>query len=147
MTMFEKLKELIAGPAPQEPPSQMLSTALLLVEMARADFDLADTERARVQELLAGHFGLDAVQAAALFEEAHRRARESVSIYDYIARLNSILGPADKGQLIGMLWQVAYADGRIDKYEEHLLRKLADMLYVSQEDYVRAKLKAAGQSD
>jgi uncharacterized tellurite resistance protein B-like protein len=143
--MFERLKALFEGPAPQEPPSQMLSTALLLVEMARSDFDLADTERQRVQELLARHFGLDAGQAAALFDEAHQRARESVSLYDYISRLNSILAPADKGQLMEMLWQVAYADGRVDKYEEHLLRKLADMLYVSQEDYVRAKLKAAGQ--
>ena len=145
--MFERLKALLAGPPPKEPPSQALSTALLLVELARSDFDIAEAERDRILDLLARHFGLGPEQAAALFEEAHDRAREAVSLYDYVAGLNSTLGPADKGQLIEMLWQVAYADGRIDQYEEHLLRKLAELLYVSQEDYIRAKLKAAGQSD
>ena len=143
--MFEVLKALIAGDSAPEPPSPALSTALLLVELARADFNVAEEEKARILELLAARFGLDAGKAASLFDEARRRAREAVSLHEYIQTLNSTLGPADKGQLIEMLWQVAYADGRVDQYEEHLLRKLAELLYVSQEDYIRAKLKAAGK--
>ncbi len=142
--MLERLKALFAGSEP-EPPSEALSTALLLVELARADFNVADEERARIVELLAARFGLGPDQASALFEEARRQAGVAVSLHEYIQRLNSTLGPADKGQLIEMLWQVAYADGRVDQYEEHLLRKLAELLYVSQEDYIRAKLKAAGK--
>jgi uncharacterized tellurite resistance protein B-like protein len=141
--MFERLRRLFRRPEPPPPPSEALSTALLLVELARADFDLAEAERARILELLAGHFGLGAAQAQALLEEAHGRALQAISLYDYVAALNSRLGPADKGRLIELLWRVAYADGRIDKYEEHLLRKLAELLYVSQEDYIRAKLRAA----
>lgn len=143
--MFESLKALFSGEEPA-PPSQALSTALLLVELARADFNVADEEKLRIVELLAARFGLTPEQAQALFEEARERASEAVSLHEYIRALNSALGPADKGQLIEMLWQVAYADGRVDQYEEHLLRKLAELLYVSQEDYIRAKLKAAGKS-
>jgi uncharacterized tellurite resistance protein B-like protein len=143
--MLDRLKALFQGPPPKAPPSEALSTALLLVELARADFEIAEAERGRIVELLAQRFGLTADQAAALFEQARDQAREAVSLYDYVARLNSTLRPADKGVLIGMLWQVAYADGRVDQYEEHLLRKLAELLYVSQEDYIRGKLQAAGQ--
>jgi uncharacterized tellurite resistance protein B-like protein len=144
--MFESLKALFAGAPAPEPPSEALSTALLLVELARADFNVAEEEQSRIIELLAARFGLGPEQAAALFDEARRRASEAVSLHEYIQRLNSTLGPADKGQLIEMLWQVAFADGRVDQYEEHLLRKLAELLYVSQEDYIRAKLKAAGKA-
>jgi uncharacterized tellurite resistance protein B-like protein len=142
--MFESLKALFSGAEP-EPPSPALSTALLLVELARADFNVAEEERARIVELLAARFGLAAEQASALYDEARSQAGRAVSLHEYLRALNSTLGPADKGQLIEMLWQVAYADGRVDQYEEHLLRKLADLLYVSQEDYIRAKLKAAGK--
>jgi uncharacterized tellurite resistance protein B-like protein len=143
--VFEALKALIAGDAAPEPPSPALSTALLLVELARADFNVADEEKRRILELLAARFSLDPEKAMALFDQARRQAGEAVSLHEYIQTLNSTLAPADKGQLIEMLWQVAYADGRIDQYEEHLLRKLAELLYVSQEDYIRAKLKAAGK--
>ncbi len=58
--------------------------------------------------------------------------------------LNARLDRPGKRELMDMLWQVAYADGRLDKHEEHLLRKLAALLYVSDEDYIKAKLAASG---
>ncbi len=142
------LKALSGAPAARkEQPSSQLSTALLLIEIARADLDFGDSERDTIIRLLSGSFGLSDAAAATLIEEAQRRAQEAVSLYDYIKSLNSALDSDSKRWLIEMLWRVAYADGRIDKYEEHLLRKLADLLYISEEDYVRAKLSAAGAGD
>jgi len=61
-----------------------------------------------------------------------------VSLFDYVKVLNAGLDAAGKRALMEMLWEVAYADGRIDKYEEHLLRKLADLLYIPERDYIGA---------
>ena len=143
--MLRALRRLFGRPQEAAAPSGALSTALLLVELARADFEIAGVESSRIVELLSAHFGLDAAQARDLFDQARKSAGEAVSLHDYVTVLNSRLGPADKGKLIELLWRVAYADGRVDKYEEHLLRRLAELLYVSQEDYIRAKLRAADE--
>ena len=67
---------------------------------------------------------------------------EAVSLYEFTNRLNDELTPEDKTGIVEMLWRVAFADGRIDKYEEHLVRKAADLLYVPHRRFIRAKLKA-----
>lgn len=142
--MFDRLLNLLsAGGTPgTETPSEQLATALLLIEMASADFEFADVERSRIAGLLAAHFGMDAADVEALIHSAQQRARQSTSLYDYVKVLNERLEPDGKYRIMEMLWRVACADGHVDKYEEHLLRRLADMLYVSESDYVRAKLAA-----
>lgn len=140
--MLDRLLGLLGGgPGPaREPPSEPLAVALLLLELARADFDLPEVELSKIRQLLEQHYQLGTDQAEALLQQAHSAGREVVSLYDYVQALNSRLQPADKRGLMEMLWQVAYADGRLDKNEEYLLRKLAGLLYVSDEDYIRAKL-------
>ncbi|MDR3416296.1 MAG: TerB family tellurite resistance protein [Nevskia sp.] len=143
--MLDRLLGLLSGTAPaaREQPSEQLSVALLLLELARADFEVPDVELAKIRDLLTQRYGLDAAQAGALFERARAAGQETVSLYDYVQTLNTRLDPAGKRGLMEMLWQVAYADGRLDKYEEHLLRKLAGLLYVSDDDYIRTKLSVA----
>jgi uncharacterized tellurite resistance protein B-like protein len=131
----------------RETPSAQLSTALLLIEIARADLDIGEAERRAIVGALGDRFGLPEGDAAALAEEAQRRAQEAVSLYDYVRSLNAALDGDSKRWLMEALWRIAYADGRVDKYEEHLLRKLADLLYLSEKDYVRAKLSAAGAGE
>jgi uncharacterized tellurite resistance protein B-like protein len=65
-----------------------------------------------------------------------------VSLFDYVKVLNERLDRAGKRRLMEMLWEVAYADGRLDRYEEHLLHKLAGLLYIPDEDFIGAKLGA-----
>jgi uncharacterized tellurite resistance protein B-like protein len=140
--MLDRLLGLLGGgaSAAREAPSEELSVALLLLELARADFDYAEVEQARIRELLAQRYGLDPAQVQALVDQAQGAGREAVSLYDYVRTLNERFDPAGKYQLMEMLWQVAWADGRLDPNEEHLLRKLAGLLYVSDADYIRAKL-------
>ena len=69
-----------------------------------------------------------------------------MSLHDYVQTLNQSLDAAGKRRLIAMLWQVALADGRIDKYEEHLLRRLVDLLYIPMADYVQAREDAVAAS-
>lgn len=147
--MFDRLKSLLAGDAPgaHEAPSEPLSVALLLLELARSDFEIADTERRRVAEILARRYGLAADAAQALIQQAGAQGEDAVSLYDYVKVLNAKLDPQGKRELMELLWEVAYADGRIDQYEEHLLRKLADLLYVPQRDYIGAKLAVGERRD
>ncbi len=137
--MLNRLKNLLAAPSAPQPPSEALSTALLLLELGRADFSFDDVEMARIREVLQAHFALDAAALDALLDEARTRARESVSLHAYVGTLNERLDADGKRALITMLWQVAWADGQVDKYEEHLLRRLVDLLYIPMADYIRAR--------
>jgi uncharacterized tellurite resistance protein B-like protein len=76
--------------------------------------------------------------------QAREHAQQATSLYDYVKVLNQRLLPESKLKIMELLWRVAHADGHVDKYEEHLLRKLADLLYVSNADYIQAKLMAIG---
>jgi uncharacterized tellurite resistance protein B-like protein len=144
--MFDRLKALFGGPAPQPAPDEPLAAALLLLELARADFETAEVEQAKVAELLAHRYGLDPAQTQVLMQRARSQARAAVSLYDYVRTLNERLDAAGKQELMSMLWQVAYADGRLDMYEEQLLRKLAELLYIPNEIYIRTKLAARGET-
>lgn len=140
--MFDRLLSLLSGDAAggRALPSARLSIACLLIEMARADFEIAEVERARVGALLERHYGLDATAVDQLMREAEDAVNEAVSLHDYLQTLNAELDAGSKRALMQMLWEVAYADQRLDPYEEQLLRKLADLLYVPEKDYIGAKL-------
>ena len=144
--MLDRLLGLLGGgtaPAREE-PSEQLAVALLLLELARSDFDVPEVEINKIRDLLAQRYQLDPAQAEALLQQAQATEQEAVSLFDYVKTLNARLDNTAKREVMQMLWQVAYADGRLDKYEESLLRKLAGLLYVSDEDYIRAKLSVTG---
>ena len=132
--------------APPDPASaRRLAVATLLVEIARADFEVAAAERTAIRRMLGSAYGLEPGSAEALVAQAERTAEEAVSLYEFTRRLNDELSPTEKGEIIEMLWRVAFADGRIDKYEEHLVRKAADLLYVPHRRFIRARLKVEGE--
>lgn len=119
-----------------------LACAALLVEMVRADFDESREELARAREVLTERYGLDAPDAERLLDAARREADHTVSLFRFTHLMNQHLSPQDKLTLMGMLWDVAYADGRIDKHEDALMHKLADLMYVPLADLMRLKEKA-----
>ena len=121
--------------------ARRLAVATLLVEIARADFEVDPTERDAIRRMLASAYGLDPEPVAELVARAEQAVEEAVSLYEFTSRLNEELSPEDKVEIIEMLWRVAFADGRLDKYEEHLVRKAADLLHVPHRRFIRAKLK------
>ena len=100
-------------------------------DLLRAQQPLRDRERA------------DLVVGDALLAQARDKARVSVSLHEYTGTLHNSLDADGKRELITMLWQVAWANGRVDKYEEHLLRRLVDLLHIPMADYIRAREAAA----
>lgn len=121
-----------------------VATAALLVEMSRADFNEDEVERATAQNVLSEHFNLDVDEAAELLGLGDKRADSAVSLHEFTSLLHEHLPPEDKHRIVEMLWYVALADDRLDKHEEHLVRKVAGLLYVSHSDLMRLKHQVLG---
>lgn len=117
-----------------------LAIAQLLLEIARADLSADATEIAIIRTHLARAYSLDDAALDVLMATAKARMEESVSLYDTVKILNESLSIENKSELIRELWQVAYADGRLDPYEEALLRRLSELLYVPHSTFIREKL-------
>ena len=143
MSLFQSLKRALqpADAQARDEISPEMAAAVLLLSMERADFDESEEERAVIKHLLARHFDLQDGELEGLLEKAEQEAGESISFYSYVEQLNSTLDHAGKCDVLRMLWEVAYADGRLDPFEEQLMRRLADMLYLPHSDYMRLKLQ------
>lgn len=116
-----------------------LATAALLMEMSRADFATSDTERALVKRLIQQEFELDEQETDGLAELAEQEAQEAVSLYQFTGLINQHFSPQQKLRVVEMLWRVALADQVLDKYEEALVRKVSELIYVPHRDFIQAK--------
>lgn len=144
--MLAALKHFLGKPpAERAKVDPKLAVAQLLLEMARADFSAEAAEVATIRELLMRAYALGADDVEALLKEAGQRVERSVSLYDAVGAINAALDAEGRENLIAMLWRVAFADGRLDKYEEALLRKLSDLLFVPHSAFIREKLAAMGE--
>ncbi len=136
------------APAQEPEPEQLdLAVAVLLVEMARADYDLAETEQAAIIDQLAAGFGLDESDAVALTEQARKRAEHSVSLHEFTRAVHDGMDYDEKLRVVEMLWRVALADSNLDKYEDYLIAKLGELLYVSRGDVIRIKARVLESSE
>ena len=145
--MIKSLLSLFELPeaASPEDASQatQLAAAALLIETARADFHQDEAEEVALRSLLADTLQLSKAQVEELVTLANQRDDEATSLYEFTRVINDHYTPAQKLALIDLMWKVAYADSDLDKYEEHLIRRVAELTYVPHQDYIRSKLAAA----
>lgn len=144
--MFDHLRALLRERGQTPFPAgdeRRLAAAVLLLEVARADYEHHGAERAALRAGLAREFAVPEAALDALLDEAELRAKQSVSLFDFVQTLNRTMAPEDKRALLRLLWDVAHSDGRVDPHEEHLIRQLADLLHLSHADFIRGKLDAA----
>jgi uncharacterized tellurite resistance protein B-like protein len=147
--MLRVLTDLFASlgtaPAPAAPDRQhtlQLATAVLMLEVVRADGEIDAAERDAVMEALRSRFELTPDEQADLFELAREKSEHTHDLFSFTARLNQALDERERIRVFEMLWNVAYANGRADAHEAHLLRRLADLLHIRHGDAVGAKLRA-----
>lgn len=118
-----------------------LASAALMVEMLHVDDQVTNEEDVKIRQLIKQRFELDKTEVDALLELAHNKKHEATDYYSFTSLLNAHYSQQQKIKLVEDLWQLAYADKRLDKYEEHLLRRLADLLHVPHQDFIRTKHK------
>jgi len=116
-----------------------VATALLLIEVARADYAAQDAEDRTIYAEIKKFFQLDDEATQLLVQEAAFEADRAVSLQSFTRRLVDALSMAERQQVVEMLWRVALADRRLDKREDYVVRQIADLLYVSQSDLIKIR--------
>ena len=97
-----------------------------------------------MESLLASSLNLGLAEVRSLIEQASNEVDWSTSLYEFTRVINDNYSADDKLELLSCMWRVAYADGRLDKYEEHLIRQVAELTYIPHSDYIRCKLEVQG---
>jgi uncharacterized tellurite resistance protein B-like protein len=119
-----------------------LATAILMIEVSRADFDQDPAELQSIRQLLLQHLSLPEQEVDSLLANAHEEADQLVSLQHITRLMNEKMDQLAKVRVIELMWLVAFADGEKHHYEEHLLRQVADLLYVSHADFIQARHQA-----
>ena len=119
-----------------------LATAALLIEMMRMDDNVVVEEQRVVKDILNTRFSLSDDEMARLMALAEEEASGLADYYQFTSLINKNFTSPQKINLVEHLWRVAYADGRLDKHEEHLVRKLSELLYVPHSAFIAAKHRA-----
>lgn len=123
-----------------------LATATLLAEIMLQDDVWDRQELAACLKILQQQHGLSKTEAEVLLDSGKQSALQAVDYHQFTSLLNKEFDQEQKIRLIENLWQLAYADKRLDKYEEHAIRKIADLLYVSHSDFIAAKHRVEAES-
>jgi uncharacterized tellurite resistance protein B-like protein len=125
------------------------ATAVLMLDVALADKVFDERELDYLRAAAETHFDLGPGEAEELIEAARDEAEDLVSLHEFTHLLHSHLNEEEKAAVIGVLWQIAYSDRQLDKYENALVLKISDLLYVSRGRVMRLKhdaAKAAGRA-
>ncbi len=141
---FFNKKEKGADDAENGEESQkiMVATCALLMEMANIDDEFSASERANIMSIIKSDFQLSDEDAKELMATADEELKGKVDLWHFTNLINTNYSAEEKRGTIEMLWRVVYADGKLDKHEDYLIHKLAELLHISHKELIDAKLKA-----
>ena len=118
---FDSLLKPGARETPQTSVNRLhLASAALLIELANADQQMDDKEQLVLLRILETKLQLDKATLQNLWELAHAEQKGATSLYQFTSHINEAYMYPEKVQLLQYMWEVAYADGRVDRFEEHL---------------------------
>lgn len=141
--MLNRIKAFFAPDAAHDAvPSlddRTVAAASLLVEAARLDDNFASNERRTVLDLLSRRFGLERHEAETLLEMAEARQEQAGGLFGFTHTVKEGFSPSERLALVEMLWEVAYADGKLHDFEANLIRRVAGLLYVSDRERGEAR--------
>ncbi len=151
--MINRIKALLTGggqsksiESEEDPEAQArLAAAALLVEQAQVDGDFDERERERISELLADRFDLDQEECGTLMQAADEAVDKSSQLYGFTRVIKDHYTPEQRIAMMEMLWEVAYADGRVDHFEANLMRRVGGLIHVSDRDRGEARKRVAAR--
>ncbi len=114
----------------------------LMLETSMADDLLDESEIKTLKTTLINDFELEETEIDELIEISKKNVDDSTSLYDFTRDINDNFESEERIKLIESMWKIAYADGNIDKFEEHIIRKVSNLIYVSHSDFIKAKISA-----
>ena len=118
-----------------------LATAALMFELMSTDTRIDAREREVLAQILRDTFMLDEGALQELLHMAESAAQDATSLYEFTSLINESFDYGQRVRLMENLWRIAYADKRLDRYEEHMIRKVGDLIYLRHSDFIRTKLQ------
>lgn len=118
-----------------------LTCAALFIEVINSDHELDDREHHEFLSVLKQHYNIDESDLEELTELAKAEAQNATSLYEFTRLINDNYDYEQKTALIENMWRIAFSDKKLDKYEDHLIRKITELIYVSHSDFIKTKLK------
>lgn len=152
--MLDKIKEILLGRSDEassfslqgskEGPQKRIetATAVILLEIAYADQEFSAEERARIIDILKEQFMLDDEGVEELMRISEEQRKKSIDIWHFTKIINDNYSDEEKYRVMETVWQVVFADGKLDQYEDYLVHKLSNILHVPHERMIEAKIKA-----
>lgn len=137
----DKLSVNAEQAAPQNDKKIELASAALMFELMRTDARIDEREKQTLTLVLSETFELDKVSLEELLRLAETAATEATSLFEFTSLINESYSYDQRVQLVENLWKVAFADLKLDRYEEHMIRNVSDLIYVRHSDFIRTKLK------
>jgi uncharacterized tellurite resistance protein B-like protein len=123
-----------------------LAAVALLVHAATIDGEMSASERDTLRFIVKRRFALDDVLTDELIEKATAAERESVDLYHFTSRLNRTLDEEGRAKVVGMMWEIVYADGVRDELEDNLLWRAADLLGISGRERIELRQRIESRS-
>jgi len=140
---FSKASAEVNGASNQNTKHDIrVATCALFVEIASIDEKFTEAEMKRIVSILKERHGLAAEHAEALIAEAERELEKSVDLWQFARLINENYTNEEKIEIIEALWRIVYVDGKMDPYEHYLMNKLQNLLRLSHDQLIAAKLKA-----
>jgi uncharacterized tellurite resistance protein B-like protein len=118
-----------------------VATCALFVELAHIDEKFTQKEMNTIVSILKERYGLSPEHADALIAEAERALENSVDLWQFSNLINKNYSTEEKIEIIETLWRIVYVDGKMDQYEHYLMNKLQNLLRLSHDQLIAAKLK------
>lgn len=145
--MFAKLNQFFTQLAADAQPEQNelsieIACAVLLCEVMRADSAFTESEQQKVSQLLIKQFSLAEHEVSDILQQAVKLSENASDFYQFTSKLNQHYTLEQRIEIVTLLWQVAYADGELASIEEHIIRKIADLLHLRHSEYIATKVSA-----
>ena len=145
--MLKKIKSLFFKTSEEETTEVQVAQTIdktcasLIIEVALADKVFDESEINLLKNMLLETYSLKLDDANELIANAEKTVNESTSLYGYTREVNDNFDYQSKLDLLDQLWRMAFADGNIDKYEEHVVRKISDLIHITHNDFIQSKLR------
>jgi len=145
--MLKKIKSLFFKTSEEETAEVQVTQTIdktcasLIIEVAFADKVFDESEINLLKNMLLDTYSLKLDDANELIANAEKTVNESTSLYGYTREVNDNFDYQLKLDLLDQLWRMAFADGNIDKYEEHVVRKISDLIHITHNDFIQSKLR------
>lgn len=143
--MLNKIQQFLSSltqvdSAQEQTHSLETSCAVLLFEVMKADGILTDDEQLHMAKILIEEFNLSPLEVDDIIEQATYLSEHATDFYQFTSTLNSHYSSEQRVKMVKLLWQLAYADGELSNIEEHIIRKIADLLHLRQSEFIQTKL-------